>query len=247
MVDVEIRGSGPGSSIVGRGPGSRGGGAGAVGDDVGAVALEDSFARVAGAGDGDPVGEEVAGVAWLDGLVVMVHMAGIRFHVLTSLGTLSLDGETGEKRIGTAGRRDVGRSALLHRGSSHESREGRRNKDRLHDEPHVVSPKEDPNRSYKTNNQSSRHCFQNAAFPPFIHFYSSPYTHELHPQPPITIPIAPKITTTLTFLTPPSVPPFTTNHTPPTSLPRPPKRQVLHPRRAALLSLPITYLAGRTS
>ena len=106
------------------------------------------------------MGEEVAGVAWLDGLVVMVHVAGMRFHVLTSLRTLSLDGETGEKRIGTAGRRDVGRSALLHRGSSHESREGRRNKDRLHDEPHVVSPKEDPNCSYETNKQSSRHCFK---------------------------------------------------------------------------------------
>lgn len=47
---------------------------------------------------------------------------------------MSLDGETSKKGVGTAGGRNVGGSALLHRGSSNESREGGRNEDRLHDQ-----------------------------------------------------------------------------------------------------------------
>ena len=69
MVDVEVRGGGPGRAIVGGGPGSGFGGAGGgVLDDGGAVAFKDYFARVAGAGDGDPVGEEGARIAGLGAL-----------------------------------------------------------------------------------------------------------------------------------------------------------------------------------
>lgn len=59
MVNIDIAGSSPGSTVVRADPGSAGGSAGRVGDDVGAVTLEDSLARVAAARDGDPVREQV--------------------------------------------------------------------------------------------------------------------------------------------------------------------------------------------
>lgn len=61
MVDVDVRSGGPGGTVEGRVPSAGGGGAVGGLHDVGAVALENGFAGVAGAGDGVPVLEEVAG------------------------------------------------------------------------------------------------------------------------------------------------------------------------------------------
>ena len=61
MVDVNVGGGGPGGTVEGRVPGAGGGGAVAANYDGGAITLEYGLARVAGAGDGDPVVEEVTG------------------------------------------------------------------------------------------------------------------------------------------------------------------------------------------
>lgn len=76
MIDIDIASGRPRRSVVRAEPGTRGRSAGAVGNDVCAVALEDCLSRVAGAGLGDPVGEQVARV--------------------TGLRALGCDGEAGE-------------------------------------------------------------------------------------------------------------------------------------------------------
>lgn len=113
MVNVHVAGRGPRSAIVRALPGSAGSSTSRVGNDAGAITLEDRLAGVACAGDGDPVGEQVAGVA--------------------VLRALSLDGEAGKESIGTAGRGNIGGSALLHGRSGSESGDGRDNEDGLHD------------------------------------------------------------------------------------------------------------------
>lgn len=60
MIDVQIRSCGPRLAIIVGIPRSRSGGAGRGSLHVGAIALEHGFARVAFAGNGDPVLEEVA-------------------------------------------------------------------------------------------------------------------------------------------------------------------------------------------
>lgn len=57
MIDINVGCGGPGSAVVGRDPCARCGCTGRINDDVGAVALEDGFARVAGAGDGYPLNQ----------------------------------------------------------------------------------------------------------------------------------------------------------------------------------------------
>jgi hypothetical protein len=65
VVDIDVAGSSPGSAIVGAEPASARSGAGRASNYIGAVALEHCLAGVAGSGLGDPVGEQVAGVAIL--------------------------------------------------------------------------------------------------------------------------------------------------------------------------------------
>jgi hypothetical protein len=60
VVDVQVRGGGPGGAVVGRGPRAGGGLARAVDGDGGGVSLKHVLARVARAGDGDPRREQVA-------------------------------------------------------------------------------------------------------------------------------------------------------------------------------------------
>lgn len=91
VVDVDITGSSPCGAIVRAEPRAAGGGTSTVGHDTSAITLEDRLARVAGPRDGDPVGEEVAGVA--------------------VLRALRGDGEGGKRRLGLGGGGDVGRSA----------------------------------------------------------------------------------------------------------------------------------------
>lgn len=102
VVDVDVAGRSPGGAIVRAEPRAAGGGTGTVGHDTSAIALEDCLAGVAGPGDGDPVGEEVAGVA--------------------ILGALRGDGEAGERGLGGCGCGDVGGSA----GDEGRGREGER-------------------------------------------------------------------------------------------------------------------------
>jgi hypothetical protein len=88
MIDVNVGCSTPRRAVVRAEPAAAGACACRVGYDVCAVALEDCFARVAGAGLRDPVGEQVARVA-----------------VLRALGG---DGEAGELGAGFGGGGDVG-------------------------------------------------------------------------------------------------------------------------------------------
>lgn len=60
VVDVEVRGGGPGCTVVRRDPRARGCCAGGVDDDGGCVALEDVFPGVAGAFNSVPCREEVS-------------------------------------------------------------------------------------------------------------------------------------------------------------------------------------------
>lgn len=91
VVDVDVAGRSPRGAIVRADPRAAGGGTRTVGLDTGAITLEDRLAGVAGAGDGDPVGEEVTGVA--------------------VLGALGGDGEAGESGLRLCGGGDVGGSA----------------------------------------------------------------------------------------------------------------------------------------
>lgn len=100
VVDVDVAGRSPGGAIVRAEPRAAGGSASTVGHNTGAITLEDSLAGVAGTGDGDPVGEEVAGVA--------------------SLGALRGDGEAGESGLGGCGGGNVGRGAGLEGGGGRE-------------------------------------------------------------------------------------------------------------------------------
>lgn len=102
VVDVDVAGSSPCSAIVRAEPCAAGGGTGTVSHDTGAITLEDRFAGVASAGDGDPVGEEIAGIA------VLRALCG--------------DGEGGKRRLGRGGGGDVGGTA----GDEGWSREGER-------------------------------------------------------------------------------------------------------------------------
>jgi hypothetical protein len=68
MVDINIASSSPRSSIIRAEPASASSSTSRASDYVGAIALEDCFAGVASSGLGDPVGEQVTGVAVLRAL-----------------------------------------------------------------------------------------------------------------------------------------------------------------------------------
>ncbi|EZF97753.1 hypothetical protein H113_02329 [Trichophyton rubrum MR1459] len=87
VVDVNIAGSSPGSTIVGAEPRARDSSTAAVNLNVGTVTAKDGFTGVASAGDGDPVGELITAV--------------------TVLGALGADSKAGKERLGSRGRWDV--------------------------------------------------------------------------------------------------------------------------------------------
>lgn len=60
MVDIEVRGQGPGRAVVHREPGAGGGVAVGTNGQASAVAGQHGFTGVAGARDSDPVREEIA-------------------------------------------------------------------------------------------------------------------------------------------------------------------------------------------
>src|SRR5262249_47587235 len=93
VVDVHVGGRVPGRVVVGAVPAAGYRRAGAVDHDVGAVALQHGFAGVAGAGDGDPVREQGAGVAAHRPLV------GHRQHVQLGL-RVGLAGNVRRRRLG---------------------------------------------------------------------------------------------------------------------------------------------------
>jgi hypothetical protein len=88
VVNIHICRRAPRRAIVRTEPASACACARRVGYDIGAIAFEDLFARVAGAGLSDPVGEQVARV--------------------TCLRALRGDSETSELSAGFRGRGDVG-------------------------------------------------------------------------------------------------------------------------------------------
>jgi hypothetical protein len=62
MVDIKVRSLSPGGTVVNREPSSTAGIAVAADRKVGSVTIEDGLTGVALARDGDPVGEEGAGI-----------------------------------------------------------------------------------------------------------------------------------------------------------------------------------------
>lgn len=88
VVNVQVRGGGPGGAVVGGHPLAGRGLAGAVDGDGGGVALEHVLARVAGPRDGDPRREQVT----------LVVVAARR----------RLDRQPGQLRLGRRGGGDAG-------------------------------------------------------------------------------------------------------------------------------------------